>query len=299
MVEPSFAERSLIYHKDYLSDATIVTSSAVNITEHAVLTADGHSLPYDYLIIATGHALASPASRAERINEFQRGSCSQSAYWEKKQLCFCGLPCHTYIFFCMLAADNGKIESSESVLIIGGGPTGVELAGEIVVDYPGKRVTLIHRGPRLLEFIGDKASKKCLDWLTSKKVDVLLQQSVELDSLSDTENVYKTSGGETVTADCHFVCIGKPLSSSWLRDTILKESLDSKGRVMVEKDLRVKGFNNIFAIGDITDIPVSFSLPTCNSPFALFTLLLYSGWFSHCPNHHSLLEFVENSNHST
>lgn len=223
MVEPSFAERSLIYHKDYLSDATIVTSSAVNITEHAVLTADGHSLPYDYLIIATGHALASPASRAERIKEFQR--------------------------------DNGKIESSESVLIIGGGPTGVELAGEIVVDYPGKRVTLIHRGPRLLEFIGDKASKKCLDWLTSKKVDVLLQQSVELGSLSDTEKVYKTSGGETVTADCHFVCIGKPLSSSWLRDTIIKESLDSKGRVMVEKDLRVKGFNNIFAIGDITDIP--------------------------------------------
>ena len=72
MVEPSFAERSLIYHKDYLNDATIVTSSAVNITEHAVLTADGHSLPYDYLVIATGHALTSPASRAERLKEFQR-----------------------------------------------------------------------------------------------------------------------------------------------------------------------------------------------------------------------------------
>jgi len=157
----------------------------------------------------------------------------------------------------MLAADNEKIESSGSVLIIGGGPTGVELAGEIVVDYPDKKVTLIHRGPRLVEFIGDKASKKTLDWLTSKKVDVLLQQSVDLGSLSDTEKVYKTSGGETISADCHFVCIGKPLSSSWLHDTILKESLDNKGRVMVEKDLRVKGYNNIFAIGDITDIPVS------------------------------------------
>ncbi|XP_066327639.1 uncharacterized protein [Miscanthus floridulus] len=223
MVEPSFAERSLVYHKDYLNDATIVTSSAVNITEHAVLTADGHSLPYDYLVIATGHAFTSPASRAERLKEFQR--------------------------------DNGKIESSESVMIIGGGPTGVELAAEIAVDYPGKKVTLIHRGPRLLEFIGEKASKKCLDWLTSKKVDVLLQQSVDLGSLSDTEKVYKTSGGETVTADCHFVCITRPLSSSWLHDTILKKSMDSKGRVMVEKDLRVKGYNNIFAIGDITDIP--------------------------------------------
>ena len=78
MVEPSFAERSLIYHKDYLNDATIVTSSAVNITEHAVLTADGHSLPYDYLVIATGHALTSPASRAERLKEFQRGNCSKT-----------------------------------------------------------------------------------------------------------------------------------------------------------------------------------------------------------------------------
>jgi NADH dehydrogenase FAD-containing subunit len=78
MVEPSFAERSLIYHKDYLNDATIVTSSAVNITEDAVLTADGQSLPYDYLVIATGHALTSPASRAERIKEFQRGNCSKT-----------------------------------------------------------------------------------------------------------------------------------------------------------------------------------------------------------------------------
>jgi hypothetical protein len=101
MVEPSFAERSLIYHKDYLSDATIVTSSAVNITEHAVLTADGHSLPYDYLIIATGHALASPASRAERIKEFQRGSCSQSAYWKKTVVLL--WPSLSYLHFLLYA----------------------------------------------------------------------------------------------------------------------------------------------------------------------------------------------------
>jgi len=185
----------------------------------------------------------------------------------------------------MLVTDNGKIESSESVLIIGGGPTGVELAAEIAVDYPGKKVTLIHRGPRLLEFMGEKASKKCLDWLTSKKVDVLLQQSVDLGSLSDTEKVYKTSGGETVTADCHFVCIGKPLSSSWLHDTILKESLDSKGRIMVENDLRVKGYNNIFAIGDIMDIPVSF--PTCDSPYVFDSCYFIQVGFLPVPtNHH-------------
>jgi NADH dehydrogenase FAD-containing subunit len=185
----------------------------------------------------------------------------------------------------MLVTDNGKIESSESVMIIGGGPTGVELAAEIAVDYPGKKVTLIHRGPRLLEFIGEKASKKCLDWLTSKKVDVLLQQSVDLGSLSDTEKVYKTSGGETVTADCHFVCITRPLSS-WLHDTILKESLDSKGRVMVEKDLTVKGYNNIFAIGDITDIPVSFHFQLVI--FLLFFTVIFFRLVSLCPNNDDL-----------
>lgn len=182
-------------------------------------------------------------------------------------------PSVSYLYFvCMIATDNQKIESSDSVLIIGGGPTGVELAAEIAVDYPQKKVTLIHRGPRLLEFIGEKASKKSLDWLVSKKVEVLLEQSVDLGSLSDTEKFYKTSGGETITADCHFVCIGKPLSSSWLHDTILKESLDNKGRVMVEKDLRVKGYNNVFAIGDITDIPVSDYIKT----YCYFLRMLFS-----------------------
>lgn len=78
-VEPSFAERSLIYHRDYLTDGTLVTSSAIDITENAVLTADGQSLGYDYLVVATGHAVTSPGSRAERIKEFQRGKWSQRA----------------------------------------------------------------------------------------------------------------------------------------------------------------------------------------------------------------------------
>lgn len=54
--------------------------------------------------------------------------------------------------------DNEKIKGAKSILIVGGGPTGVELAGEIAFDYPEKDVTLVHNGYRLLEFIGPKAS---------------------------------------------------------------------------------------------------------------------------------------------
>lgn len=37
-------------------------------------------------------------------------------------------------------AENKKLLAADSVLIIGGGPVGVELAGEIVVDFPTKKV---------------------------------------------------------------------------------------------------------------------------------------------------------------
>lgn len=118
-------------------------------------------------------------------------------------------------------------------------------------------MTLVHKGSRLLEFIGQKASNKALDWLTSKNVEVLLGQSINVNCTSEDNKVFTTSGGEKITADSHFVCVGKPLGSSWIRDSILSECLDNRGQLMVDENLRIRGHKNIFAIGDITDIPVS------------------------------------------
>uniref|UniRef100_A0A7N0TLU3 FAD/NAD(P)-binding domain-containing protein n=1 Tax=Kalanchoe fedtschenkoi TaxID=63787 RepID=A0A7N0TLU3_KALFE len=221
MVEPKMAERSVINHQDYFTKGRLVTSPAVNIMESDVLTADGENIPYDYLVITTGHGYPSPRTKLEKISYYQ--------------------------------GELEKIKSANSILIVGGGPTGVELAGEIVVDFPDKKVTLVHRGPRLAEFISPGASKKVLNWLTSKKVEVILGQSVELGGSSD--GTYQTSGGETIIADCHFLCTGVPLDSSWISETFLKKSMDDKGRLAVDKHLRVTGHSNIFALGDITDIP--------------------------------------------
>lgn len=154
-----------------------------------------------------------------------------------------------------LDTECEKIKSANTILIVGGGPTGVELAAEIAVDFPEKNLKLIHRGSRLMEFIGFKASQKALDWLTSKKVEVMLQESISMQSISD--GVYQTSGGETIAADCHFMCTGKPIGSLWLKETILKNSLDIRGRLMVDKHMRVRGFSNVFAVGDITDVQAS------------------------------------------
>ncbi|CAL0329010.1 unnamed protein product [Lupinus luteus] len=222
LVEPSVAERIVINHREYFTKGDLVTSSAVNISETEVFTEDGSEIAYDYLVIATGHKEPIPKTRTERIDQFKEG--------------------------------NEKIKSASSVLIVGGGPTGVELAAEIAVDFPDKKVTIVHKGSRLLEYIGPKASSKTLKWLRSKKVDVKLEQSVELESHSDGNKTYLTSLGETIEADAHFLSIGKPLGSAWLRESFLKDDLDADGRVKVDEYLRVKGRGNIFAIGDITDV---------------------------------------------
>src|SRR5690606_27658674 len=102
-----------------------------------------------------------------------------------------------------------------------------------------------------------KASQKALDWLVSKKVEVLLDQSVDLKNISN--GVIQTSKGESIQADCHFVCTGKPIGSSWLKGTFLSDSLDIHGRLTVDENLRVRGHKNVFAIGDITNIKVILS----------------------------------------
>ncbi|KAE9451261.1 hypothetical protein C3L33_16844, partial [Rhododendron williamsianum] len=203
LVEPSFAERSVINHSEYLPNADIVIATAANVTESEILTEQGQLIGYDYLVIATGHVDTGALARSEKLSHYQAGPETRTKKLSQYQ-------------------SEGDSRAS---------------------------------GIRLLEFIGHRGSRKALDWLTSKKVEVILEQSVNLSSVSD--GAYQTSGGETITADCHFNCTGKPMGSSWLRETVLKNSLDIHGRLMVDENLRVKGRTNVFGIGDITDLPVS------------------------------------------
>ncbi|KAI3832554.1 hypothetical protein MKW98_002100 [Papaver atlanticum] len=248
-VEPSFAERSVVKHSDYFTKGRIVVAYASGVTETEVLTSNGECIPYDYLVIATGNDDSYPKSRSKRLEQYQE--------------------------------DFANIKSADSVLVIGGGSTGVELAGEIAVDFPEKKVTLVHKNTRLLDFMGQKASSKTLDWLVSKNVKVILGQTVDLKSHQDGDKVYKTSGGETIIADCHFFCAGIPLGTKWLKESILRDALTDGGRVMVDQHLRVKGRKNIFAIGDITDIPEIkqglFAMQHANVTAKNLKLLMYGG----------------------
>lgn len=73
MIEPAISERSVIHHKDYLPHGCLVVSKAINVTRSEVLTEDGRSVAYDYLVIATGHDNPIPRTRTQRLAEYQAG----------------------------------------------------------------------------------------------------------------------------------------------------------------------------------------------------------------------------------
>ncbi|GLJ23327.1 hypothetical protein SUGI_0441330 [Cryptomeria japonica] len=221
-VEPSFGERSVFLHNEYLKKAKLITSAVTNATEEAVVTASGQSVKFDYLVLATGTAYDGPRTKADRLGQFQ--------------------------------ADSKKIKDAKTILIIGGGPTGVELAGEIAVDFPEKKVIILHAGSRLLEFVGEKASRKTLAFLKKKKVEVHFNERIDLNSITETTTSFTTSSGKTIHADCHFVCIGKRLGSSWMKDSMFGNAVDGRGQIKVDSSLRVEGTSNVFAAGDVINV---------------------------------------------
>jgi NADH dehydrogenase FAD-containing subunit len=80
----------------------------------------------------------------------------------------------------IFSAENQKRKSAHSIPIFGGGPTGVEFAGEIASEgYTGAQRTKavgIHR---------QKSCCKTLKWLKSKNVEVKLDQAVNLNGATD------------------------------------------------------------------------------------------------------------------
>jgi NADH dehydrogenase len=146
-------------------------------------------------------------------------------------------------------------------VIVGGGPTGVELAGAIVelvyqnlvgefrrIDTRKARVLLIEAGPRLLPAFAPDLSAYALRALDRLGVEVQLGSPV-----TDCNSTGVRIADQTVAADVILWAAGVRASpaAAWL-----DAPSDSAGRVKVEPDLTVQGHPEIFVIGDTATVNV-------------------------------------------
>jgi NADH dehydrogenase FAD-containing subunit len=140
-------------------------------------------------------------------------------------------------------------------IVVGGGPTGVELAGAIAelahkalardfrhIDPQQARIVLLEAGPRLLASFPDRLAARALRDLESLGVEVRLDTAVES---VDEEGV--VAGGARLAARTVLWAAGVAASPAarWLG-----ADSDRAGRVKVEPNLAVPGAPEIFVIGD-------------------------------------------------
>jgi NADH dehydrogenase len=152
--------------------------------------------------------------------------------------------------------DETERQALSTIVIVGGGPTGVELAGtasEIVrkalprdfrrVDTTKSRIVLIEGGPRLLPTMPEHLGERARRDLTSLGVEVRtgsIVTGVDADGVS--------VGSERIKSKSVFWAAGNA-ASPLARD--LGAPLDRAGRVLVNPDLSVPGRPEVFVVGDL------------------------------------------------
>eukprot|EP01125_Pyxidicula_operculata_P019703 TRINITY_DN7162_c0_g1_i2.p1 TRINITY_DN7162_c0_g1~~TRINITY_DN7162_c0_g1_i2.p1 ORF type:complete len:844 (+),score=274.21 TRINITY_DN7162_c0_g1_i2:12-2543(+) len=153
-----------------------------------------------------------------------------------------------------LKLEAEKLSKADSVIIIGGGPVGVELAGEIVKKYPKKNVTLITRSEGLMPRFPKSAQKEVQKALEKKKVSVRLKESVVSIRNVKGQASVATDKDQVLTAETVYVCCGTTVNSEFMQNNF-SDCLDGpSGHVKVDRTLQVTNHPNMFALGDSNNV---------------------------------------------
>src|SRR5262245_2747039 len=158
-----------------------------------------------------------------------------------------------------LAQDDAERNRLLTFVIIGGGPTGVEMAGAIAevarqtlardfrrIDPRTARIVLIEAGPRLLPNFSERHSRYARHTLMAMGVDVMTSSPV----LQCDERGIDLANRRIDAASVIWAAgiVASP-AARWL-----SAEHDRAGRVVVCPDLSLQGFNDIFVIGDAASV---------------------------------------------
>ena len=230
LVEPSWLERIFMPYDRLLARGTFIRDRAVEVDGTRVKLASGGELTADHVILATGSSYPFPA----KVNE------SDSAAAQA-----------------LIREAHEALRGTERVLIVGAGPAGLELAGEVKAFFPDKHVTVVDAAADVLTGPYEQELRQEL----RRQLDELgveLRLSSPLRALPDAPPAtaadvsVETAGGETLTAGIWFRAFGVTPATGYLRGT-LAEARDGNGYIRVDEYLRVAGQEHVYAIGDISD----------------------------------------------
>ncbi|KAK9427249.1 hypothetical protein V1505DRAFT_334675 [Lipomyces doorenjongii] len=204
----------------------VASAESVDFATKKVGLSGDKTIGYDYLILATGSStkgnlpfktLGTTEATKDALHDFQ-----------------------------------ARVKKAKTIVVAGAGATGVETAGELGFEYgTQKEIILIAGGSAILEQAIPSVSKTATKLLEGLKVNIKYKTKVSGSAQTPEGRQELTlASGDKLVADLYISTFGLVPNSSY----VPAKFLNANGFVTVDEYLKVKGTENVWAIGDVSDL---------------------------------------------
>ncbi len=220
---------------------------SINSITKSISTGIG-DITYDYLVIATGAGTNFFGNKLVEENALPMKSVSEALNLRNTIL--------QNLEDALVATKDAK-EALLNIVVVGGGPTGVEVSGALAemkrnvlpkdypeLDFKAMNIYLVEAGPKTLGVMSEPASTKSQEYLTKLGVNVLT--STQVTSYDGSEVVF-SNGNKIQTKNL--------IWAAGVKGNLIKglpENCVARGnRIKVNRFNEVEGLKDVFALGDI------------------------------------------------
>jgi NADH dehydrogenase FAD-containing subunit len=234
LVDPAWTDRLFLPFDRLLQRGRILHETATRVDATGVTLASGARVDADYIVLATGSGYPFPA----KVDVHDRSSATAK-----------------------FRVAHRALAGAERVLLLGAGPVGLELAGEIKAAWADKTVTIVDPADDVLsgsvsypqEFRAEL--RRQLDGLGVEfALGTSLREQPPVAAGAAHTFTATLHSGQQLTADIWFRCFGAAPVTDYLGDG-LATARQADGRLAVTPELRLRGQERVFAVGDITATP--------------------------------------------
>ena len=219
---------------------------AIDHQNSTITLSDGFEIKYDHLVIALGSTTA----------DFGVPGVTKYAMGMKTVSEALNIRSKVMLAYEKMCASNDM--QSFEIAVVGGGPTGVEMAGAFaeLIRGPLKsdyaqvasrfKVSIIEAGPRLLPTFAPSLAQKTKEDLEKLGVTVLTNTAIK-----------EVKSDSLVTAEGSVIPAKLTVWAAGVKGVSVIEKLGlpiNRGRLVVDQTLQVNGFKNIWAIGDVAGV---------------------------------------------
>ncbi|KAL1743877.1 hypothetical protein HDZ31DRAFT_39943 [Schizophyllum fasciatum] len=235
-----------------------LTAGIVSLSSHSV-TLDrtfpehgipSRELPFEYALYALGGSLPAPVNVwGPRLDAQLREDPKVAAALGSKPN---GMQ--------WLQIAQTAIGAARSVLVVGGGALGIQLASDIADVHPKMRVTLVHSRGRFMPRFSQEMHDEIYRSLGRLNVNIIMNERIDMKSVADRktndagERVIRTESGRELAADLLLVCTGQKPNTEVLA-TLDPSLIAENGRARIKRTLQLDSpdYPHIFAVGDCAD----------------------------------------------